>query len=114
MHPLFWVGVGLLFLGLFIKLVVNLAELILGRKQNRNNLNPGGGYTPGPLRPKSWTPKANQYKIYWQDELDLKIIERAKELAERDKLVEIDEKTMKQAILDVVHQEMIRLSDRRN
>ncbi len=71
------------------------------------------GWQPKELRPAGWTPKANQYKIYWQDELDAKINQRVKEIAEHDKLTEIDDRTMKRAILDVVNIELINLSNRR-
>lgn len=80
-------------------------------KQSESNLNPSGGYTPGPVRPEGYTPAANQYKIGWQDELDLKIARRVKEITRQGKVDVVDEKIMRQAILEVIHNETIRLSD---
>lgn len=77
-----------------------------------NNINPGGGYTPGPLRPEGFTPKANQYKIEWWDGLDSKINKKAREICKRAGVDTVDEQVMRQAILEVTHEEWVKLSGR--
>lgn len=94
---------------LVVAVILFLANRIHKRDEWKSNLNPYGGYSP---HSASYTPNASSCKTDWQYELDRKIDLRAKEIMKREGVDMVDELMMKQAILDVIHLETIKMSDK--
>lgn len=60
-----------------------------------------------------YTPRAAEYRLYWSKETLATIDARCKEIAKEENVYAIDVPIIKQAILEVAHNEWIKLSNRR-
>lgn len=59
------------------------------------------------------TPKALEYKNTWSKEVNEMVSARAREIAKKNGVDIVDDSVMKQAILEVMHQQWVAMSSRR-